>query len=74
MHHLKEFKQIKNENPHYSLIALEMFKGSWKNPLQDIEKGKVSRDNVLKILNMGYREGLVEQTFYRTFSAKLQKI
>ena len=73
MRHLKEYKQIKNENPLYSLIALEMIKGSWKNPLKDIEMGKVSRDNVIKILNMGVQSGVIEQSFYRNFLSKVAK-
>ena len=74
MYHLREYVKIKNENPLYSLIALEFMKGFWKNPLKDIEKGKVSMDKVIQILNMSYQIGVVDQTFYQNFVGKLSKI
>ncbi len=74
MFNLVEYKKIKTDNPNYSLIAIDLINGRYKNPLEDIRKGKATKENVVKLLDLSKKFGWVEDDFYYSFQKKLMEI
>ena len=74
MHHLREFDRIRESNPLHGLITVEMIKGRIKNPIQDVVKGRVTKQDVLTLLEYAYDTGLVQKNYKDTFQSKLQEI
>lgn len=74
MHHLREFNRIREENNWYSLTTIEILHEKIKNPLEDIRKGKITKENVSKILNMAFNHRLVSNSYRDSFQKKLQEI
>lgn len=74
MFHIREFDRLRQENNWYSLTAIEILKEKFKNPLEDIRKGKISKEKVSQILNMAFNHRLVSNSYRETFQKKLLEI
>ncbi len=65
---------LKNKNPWLKMIALDFCKEKVGPALMDIQRGTISKESALEILETGYRTGIIRPSFYRTSQEKIQNL